>query len=230
MNYYRIGFKSKAASGFGYILFRPVFSLIELLVVLAIIAILMTILLPALKKARDKTLEINCTSNEKQIFLGLNFYADAKDDYYPCHSYNLYISTGATTNKTTRWFAMIAPLMGIPSGSSTQPNVQTALVCPATVQKIAYVDLAFGRIGAGSNDCYFTSYVASGHITGQKRTRIKNKVYMAYDGYYADAWGTQTSPHVTFRHSNAVMMLWTDGSANKVKYSDFGKSPSWVSF
>ena len=43
------------------------FSLIELLVVIAIISILMAVLLPALKKARDMGKQSCCFSNLKQI-------------------------------------------------------------------------------------------------------------------------------------------------------------------
>ncbi len=62
---------------------RKGFTLIELLVVIAIIAILAAILFPVFAKAREKARQSTCTSNCKQISLGLLQYAQDYDERLP---------------------------------------------------------------------------------------------------------------------------------------------------
>lgn len=67
--------KERAATGF---------SLVELLVVISIIALLLSILMPVLGKAKTAAMRLKCASNLKQINLAMNMYLDGNNDIYPC--------------------------------------------------------------------------------------------------------------------------------------------------
>ncbi len=56
------------------------FTLIELLVVIAIIAVLMAILMPSLRLARDQARRVHCVSNVKALALAWFMYKDENDD------------------------------------------------------------------------------------------------------------------------------------------------------
>jgi len=59
------------------------FSLIELLIVIAIIAILSALLFPALSKAKEKATSIQCLNQVKQVGVGILSYANDYEEYYP---------------------------------------------------------------------------------------------------------------------------------------------------
>ncbi len=68
------------------------FTLIELLVVVSIIALLIAILLPSLRTARDQAKKVKCMANLRAIGLGLVTYADSN-----CQELPDYLGMGAYT-------------------------------------------------------------------------------------------------------------------------------------
>ena len=62
---------------------RMGFTLVELLVVIGIIALLISILLPSLNKAREAANSVACLSNLRQIGLSVQLYANQNKGIIP---------------------------------------------------------------------------------------------------------------------------------------------------
>ena len=58
---------------------KRAFTLIELLVVIAIIALLLAIIVPGLRKAKEKAMTMICRSNLRNVGVGLLMYLEAND-------------------------------------------------------------------------------------------------------------------------------------------------------
>ena len=103
---------------------RKNFTLVELLIVIAIIAILASMLLPALNKAREKAHSIDCLGRLKQIGTGVINYADSQNGFLPCSS-----STG-TTNYGS-YMEQIAPVINLRTTSNSYLYGNNIFTCPS---------------------------------------------------------------------------------------------------
>ncbi len=87
---------------------RRGFTLVELLVVISIIAVLISLLLPALARARQQANTVVCLSNERQIGLAFSSYLAENDSYPPPYSYN-----AANPQMEEIWYQMILGKAGL---------------------------------------------------------------------------------------------------------------------
>lgn len=82
-------------------MFRQVhrtFTLIELLVVIAILSLLMSILLPTLRAARQRARELKCQVNLRQLALGINMYTGEWNGCLPGNCFDYFRDWLGTAN------------------------------------------------------------------------------------------------------------------------------------
>lgn len=105
------------------------FTLVELLVVISIIALLLAIMLPSLSRARESARSIVCSTNLRQLNLGMQMYANTNNGQ----------SIATAMGNTDFWFSAIAPYLGnknyvknLSSLTDNDPGGMKTLYCPST--------------------------------------------------------------------------------------------------
>lgn len=86
---------------------RAAFTLIELLIVIAIIGMLIAMLLPAVQAAREAARRTQCSSNLRQLALGLHLCHDNKGQFPK----PTYVGTSSTQWPGISWHALILPYL-----------------------------------------------------------------------------------------------------------------------
>ncbi len=119
---------------------RGGFTLVELLVVIGIIAVLISILLPALNRARESANSTKCLSNLKQIGTAMHFYANQnKGVIVPAG----YASVGGTNYGSLQpWFAILMNEKLLPAPKTSNVSVDAVTIssvtkCPSGIDALA---------------------------------------------------------------------------------------------
>ncbi|MDD2710942.1 MAG: DUF1559 domain-containing protein [Verrucomicrobiae bacterium] len=186
------------------------FTLVELLVVLAIISILASLLMSGVTKARDKAKQISCMNNLKQLSTAILMYAQEHEDRLP----PLWGALG------DNWWDMTSPYMGKQVTSLDERNQIKIFKCPA---ELYLTGGSKGPVYAMNNALKDTALSNASHYEGCALSEIKNaaSTMLAGDGFYNSTWGNSSSilssisdgvnTGISYRHMKGANFSFIDG-------------------
>lgn len=204
------------------------FTLLELLIVIAICSILACLLLPALNSAREKAKSIACTGNLKQLGGTLYIYAGDSNDFLPIAAYG---GANYTTDGFDRhnWYAneLLMSYIGWHDGISfSQPLPYLKIrFCPSDSEP--WGDYTGNKTLSYAMNVYF------GYGWLHRRTKIPNFKTPSLTLSFCDAASFAVSvssdgvgyQNLSYRHSCKMNCAYLDGHVGKVSTSE---SPSLI--
>jgi prepilin-type N-terminal cleavage/methylation domain-containing protein/prepilin-type processing-associated H-X9-DG protein len=186
------------------------FTLIELLVVIAIIGILASLLLPALRMARETAKQITCVNNEKQLGLAILSYANDYDNYFPD---NYAVGSGGLGYWCDK--QMLGNYL-VPQMAQGE-TIGKYLSCPSATDDETYYTSNF-FYGFNSRPTVRLSKRSSIHSLSELAVLID---YQRRDFWGAVDWhDNSTAGRSVYRHNDGINLLFGDGHVNYKKRLD----------
>ncbi|MDD4098944.1 MAG: type II secretion system protein [Lentisphaeria bacterium] len=154
------------------------FTLLELLVVMAIMAVLAGMLLPALGRVRAKGRNVACVSNLKQLMTANHLYADANDDFFcPYERQDGRETWFGVEVRNKAWDMTSSPILGEYYSHAAQillcPDVQLKRSFSPDLKAESLAEIVGGG-GYAYNGVWFGGYTTGGQsvFTPRGRTRF----------------------------------------------------------